>query len=88
MTVLNSNDNLRNIWEKPSYDMDLYQTENSCVHHEYMKMQDRKTVQYRLGQKIDLSLPVITNKHKVAIIRDEGSNGDREMAMAFSDGWI
>jgi phosphoribosylformylglycinamidine synthase len=74
---------LRDVWEEPSYQFDLYQTNESCCHSEYTNMARRKTVKYRNGPKLNLSIPKDIRRHKIAIIREEGTNGDRELGAAF-----
>lgn len=81
---------LRHIWEETSRQLDL-QTEFSkinpvCVREEY------KNIYRRCGPGYQLSFTseptpdgwlLASDKPKVAIIREEGSNGDREMTSAF-----
>jgi phosphoribosylformylglycinamidine synthase len=77
---------LREIWEETSYRLDRLQANPGCVEEERRTGMDRK------GPVFDLSFsPQATpgrfltadSKPKVAILREEGSNGDREMASAF-----
>ena len=77
---------LRAIWEETSYQLDRLQRDLSCVEEEKNIIYDRN------GPSFSLSfVPVQTpqemidraDKPKVAIIREEGSNGDREMTSAF-----
>lgn len=81
---------LRQIWEETSMHIDL-QAEYSkinpdCVREEYKNIADRTGSQFHLSfipeQTSDKWMNE-TNKPKVAIIREEGSNGDREMTSAF-----
>lgn len=81
---------LRSIWEQTSRQLDL-QSQYSKVDPECVKA-EYKNVFRRLGPKYQLSFdPIPTpyswlasnQKPKVAIIREEGSNGDREMTSAF-----
>jgi phosphoribosylformylglycinamidine synthase len=74
---------LRDIWESTSYEMELLQTNKKCADIEYGNL--KHGVQSELSltfdvPEIDLGKP---KKHKIAILREEGSNGDREMASAF-----
>ena len=82
---------LQYCWEKTSYRMELEQTNEKCVKEEYelyrqwMKP-DFKYENYTDQLQTSLNSPLkigINNNPKVAIIREEGSNGDREMAAAF-----
>lgn len=76
---------LRAAWEETSYRLDLRQANPECVEEE------RKNIYHRPGPEFSLSfapgesLDVIARKAapKVAIVREEGSNGDREMTSAF-----
>ncbi|MDP2156549.1 MAG: phosphoribosylformylglycinamidine synthase [Nitrospirota bacterium] len=77
---------LRGIWEETSYQLDRLQRNPASA------WQEKETVYNRKGQTFSLSfVPEDTaqeilersGKPMVAIIRDEGSNGDREMTSAF-----
>ncbi|MBI5188172.1 MAG: phosphoribosylformylglycinamidine synthase [Nitrospirae bacterium] len=77
---------LRNIWEETSYQLDRLQANSDCVDEERRINFDRKGPQYILTfkpQSTDVELLRSDIKPKVAIIREEGSNGDREMTSAF-----
>ncbi len=85
---------LREIWEETSYQLDRLQANPECVDEEREINFDRKGSQYVLtftprngstSSPCILSLPKDERdvKPKVAIIREEGSNGDREMTSAF-----
>lgn len=77
---------LRGIWEETSYQLDRLQRNPASA------WEEKKEIYNRKGQTFSLSfVPEPTsarvleaeNKPKVAIIREEGSNGDREMSSAF-----
>jgi phosphoribosylformylglycinamidine synthase len=77
---------LRSTWEETSYRLDRFQRDPAAVESE------KKAIFRRKGQTFSLSFaPGETpkellerkDKPKVAIIREEGSNGDREMTSAF-----
>ncbi|CDP12877.1 unnamed protein product [Coffea canephora] len=77
---------LRDIWEETSFQLEKFQRLASCVESE------KDGLKYRQVPSWDLSFtPTYTDekymtaisKPKVAVIREEGSNGDREMAAAF-----
>ena len=77
---------LRAIWEETSYQLDRLQANPDCVDEERKVNFDRKGPEYVLTftpQKTPQRLFEIDVKPKVAIIREEGSNGDREMTSAF-----
>jgi phosphoribosylformylglycinamidine synthase len=84
---------LRAIWEETSYHLDRLQANPGCVDEERMVNFDRKEPRYTLTfTPQNPPLPPFTkggvggvrdSKPRVAIIREEGSNGDREMTSAF-----
>jgi len=84
---------LRAIWEETSYHLDRLQANPECVDEERMVNFDRKGSWYSLSfTPQNPPLPPFTkggvgglrdSKPRVAIIREEGSNGDREMTSAF-----
>ncbi len=72
-------------WEATSDRLELEQM-NPKVAREQARHHDHPGPAYNLSFKIEptpLKTLLAKNKHKVAIIREEGSNGDREMASAF-----
>ncbi len=77
---------LRDIWEETSYQLDLMQRNPENIREERKNIYSRKGPSYvipftpRLTPEAKLCHP---SKPKVAVIREEGSNGDREMASAF-----
>jgi phosphoribosylformylglycinamidine synthase len=77
---------LRDIWEETSYQLDRLQANPVCVDEEKKVNFDRKGPQYHLSftpKETPSEFMDIKNKPKVAVIREEGSNGDREMTSAF-----
>jgi len=77
---------LRDLWEATSFRLELEQADPACVDAESEGLQRRKTPSYTLGFTPRAIAPVIiehTDKIPVAVLREEGSNGDREMAAAF-----
>lgn len=78
---------LRHIWEETSYQLECRQMNPRKADEE------RRNIEHWSGAKYQLSFKTTsapdnwfygqTKKPKVAIIREEGSNGDREMASAF-----
>ena len=77
---------LRQWWEEISYQLERLQMNPACAESEHLFSLDRKGPQYHLPftplatPELILAKP---NKPKVAILRDEGSNSDREMSAAF-----
>ena len=77
---------LRQLWEETSYRLEKLQTNPSCVEEERKNIYDKISPKYKLSfapNPTSLKIIKSTNKPKVAIIRQEGSNGDREMTSAF-----
>ena len=77
---------LRDTWESTSFALENFQTDPSCV------AQERDGLKRRMAPPLSLTYtmePTKTSlldsktKPRVAILRDEGSNGDREMCSAF-----
>jgi len=77
---------LHDIWEATSFQLERLQCAPACVEEEEAGFKDRKEPPYKLSftpePTADLVLQA-TRKHRVAIVRQEGSNGDREMAASF-----
>lgn len=77
---------LRAIWEETSHQLDMLQANPECVLEEKNIIFDRIGPSYNLSFMPEQTPEVIIkrkSKPAVAIIREEGSNGDREMASAF-----
>ncbi len=77
---------LRDIWEETSYRIDRLQATPECVEEERHVIKKRKPPPYHITfDPKQTSSEKMKNpaKPRVAIIREEGSNGDREMASAF-----
>lgn len=77
---------LRDIWEETSHQLDLLQRDPANIREERKNSYDRKGPQFVIPydpQPTDAGLLRRSDKLRVAIIREEGSNGDREMASAF-----
>ncbi|MDH4162765.1 MAG: phosphoribosylformylglycinamidine synthase [Nitrospirota bacterium] len=77
---------LRDIWEETSHKLDLFQRNPDCIREERKNSYDRKGPTFVVPftpKPTDAELLERTGKPKVAIIREEGSNGDREMTSAF-----
>lgn len=79
---------LRDIWERTSFALEKRQTNLVCVEEEENNLSSRKNPNYIYRYNSDdlvneIRLLSHIRSFKVAIIREEGSNGDREMAAAF-----
>ncbi|WP_339134488.1 MAG: phosphoribosylformylglycinamidine synthase [Candidatus Electrothrix sp. GW3-4] len=77
---------LRQEWEETSYQLERLQMNPTCADEEKANIFDRKAPAYSLPFRLEpasQALLAATNKPKVAILRDEGSNSDREMSSAF-----
>ncbi len=78
-------DELRRTWEETSYQLNKLQTKPEIA------LEEKENIFRRSGQKYQVSFSpksskvseTTKNKPKVAILREEGSNGDREMTSAF-----
>ncbi len=86
-TVLNEDMRvLRDIWEETSHHLDLLQRNPENIREERKIIYDRKGPSYVIPftpSRTAEDLLCTTTKTRVAVIREEGSNGDREMTSAF-----
>lgn len=77
---------LRDLWEETSYQLDLLQRNPENIREERRNIFDRKgpsfVIPFTPTQTSEKDFCKLV-KPKVAIIREEGSNGDREMVSAF-----
>lgn len=77
---------LRDIWEDTSFQLEGLQRLASCVKLEKEGLKSRRAPSWKLSftpKFTDENLMTAALKPKVAVIREEGSNGDREMSAAF-----
>ena len=77
---------LRDIWEETSHQLDLLQRDPQNIREERTNSYDRKGPHFVVPfvpKPTETALLRRTDKPRVAIIREEGSNGDREMTSAF-----
>ena len=77
---------LRAIWEETSYQLERIQSNPDCADEERKNSLEMKKPPYSLTfepKETPREIIKAIMKPKVAIIREEGSNGDREMASAF-----
>jgi phosphoribosylformylglycinamidine synthase len=73
---------LRDIWEETSFQLEFLQTSRECVLQEMSSLHLRNGPVYKCNFEFEHSDKMMESP-KVAIIREEGSNGDRELAAAF-----
>lgn len=82
LVVSDTTSNLRDIWETTSFAIEKLQSNPETVQIEQDNLKHRKTPHWNIPYNPQF-IPATTNKKvKVAILREEGSNGDREMAAA------
>jgi len=77
---------LRSWWEETSYQIERLQMNSQCADAERKNIFDRKGPSYIIIFKPKPTPARVLGskkKHDVAILREEGSNGDREMTSAF-----
>ncbi|MBI5026066.1 MAG: phosphoribosylformylglycinamidine synthase [Nitrospirae bacterium] len=87
LTVLDEDlRHLRALWEETSYQLERLQTDPECADEEKKNIYDRKGPHFNITftpEQTPFEILSRDSKPKVAIIREEGSNGDREMTSAF-----
>ncbi len=87
-TVLEHNmPELRQLWEETSYQLERLQIGDQLADEERDSIKNRTAPCYTIPFTPQPTAPAIlqkSNKPKVAILRDEGSNSDREMSSAFA----
>ena len=77
---------LRDLWEETSFQLDRLQTSPRCIDQEREGIHDRIGPQFSVSYRprpTPKEIMDADDKPRVAIIREEGSNGDREMISAF-----
>ncbi len=77
---------LREWWEETSYQIERLQINSQCADEERKNIFDRKGPSYVIPFRTKPTpAPLLESKDKpeIAILREEGSNGDREMTSAF-----
>ncbi|KAL8151773.1 hypothetical protein V2J09_021581 [Rumex salicifolius] len=77
---------LRDMWESTSFDLEKRQSLASCVESEKEGLKKRHEPSWSLSfspAHTDKKYLQSATKPKVAVLREEGSNGDREMSAAF-----
>ncbi|XP_013775533.1 phosphoribosylformylglycinamidine synthase-like isoform X1 [Limulus polyphemus] len=74
---------LRDIWEETSFQLELRQTNPDCVNQEKTGLATRTCPPYKKTfEPVQRTPYEILSKPQVAVIREEGTNGDREMVAA------
>lgn len=74
------------IWEATSFQLERHQCAIACVEQEEAGFKNRTAPPYKLSFSPEPTADAVllnSRKHRVAIVRQEGSNGDREMAASF-----
>ncbi|MBN2590015.1 MAG: phosphoribosylformylglycinamidine synthase, partial [Sedimentisphaerales bacterium] len=77
---------LRDIWQETSFELDKLQANPDCVEKERKVNYDRKGLNFNLSFEPTPTPKKLLNsksKPKIAILREAGTNGAREMAGAF-----
>lgn len=77
---------LRDVWEATSFQLEKRQRNPECVAQEEEGLKHRKAPKWKLSYEPVPTEAIIMeqeSKPKVAVLREEGSNGDREMLSAF-----
>jgi len=77
---------LRQWWEETSHQIERLQANPDCADQEKKNINQQKNTKYTFGfnpKPTPAKVVNSKNKPKVALIREEGSNGDREMTSAF-----
>ena len=77
---------LRSWWEETSYQLEKLQMNPACAEEEKKALYDRKGPAYSVPftpEPTKREILEVEQKPRVAILRDEGSNSDREMTSAF-----
>lgn len=77
---------LRDTWEATSFQLEKRQRNPKCVAQEEAGLKSRKAPEWKLTyqpSQTDDAVMTAEKKHTVAVLRQEGSNGDREMISAF-----
>jgi len=77
---------LRDLWEATSFQLERRQRNPECVAQEELGLKSRKAPEWKLTytpEPTDEAIMSNETKHKVAVLRQEGSNGDKEMIAAF-----
>ena len=77
---------LRDVWEETSFELEKRQRDPAVVKLEQEGLKERKAPKWELTYKPQMTVEGVMkseDKPKVCILRQEGTNGDREMSAAF-----
>jgi len=77
---------LRDLWEETSFRLERHQTDPDLAEQEQQGVRHRSGATYHVPWEVIHTAPEIlarTARPKVAVVREEGSNSDRELASAF-----
>jgi phosphoribosylformylglycinamidine synthase len=77
---------LHDVWEATSFQLERMQCALPCVEEEEAGLKQRTVPKFKLTfapEPTADALLLAPKRHRVAIVRQEGSNGDREMAASF-----
>lgn len=77
---------LRDIWEETSHHIDLMQRNPALIRQEHKSIFDRRGPKYHISftpRHTEDAVMRRREKFRVAVVREEGSNGDREMIASF-----
>lgn len=72
-------------WERTSYELEKLQMNPECAEEEYQSYESRTGPKYKLTFSPDDAMELMkvpANQFRVAVVREEGVNGDREMIAA------
>lgn len=74
---------LRDAWEETSYQLELRQCDGACAAEEREGLLRRTVPPYKLTYNPDIPPRCPVSQLRVAVLREEGVNSDREMAASF-----
>lgn len=72
---------LRGLWEETSFQLERLQANEACVKQEEAGLAKRTQPFFKVSFEPS-ETPIISECPRVAVIREEGSNGDREMSVS------
>ena len=82
---------LHDLWEATSFELDKLQSNPACAEQEQEGLKKRHKPAWKLTYEpraTPAEWLASASKYRVAIIREEGSNGDREMAATIGSGLL
>jgi phosphoribosylformylglycinamidine synthase len=72
---------LRDAWEATAFELERLQASPATVAQEQKGLAARRAPTWNIPYQV-APTPELTTRHRVAVLREEGTNGDREMAAA------